>query len=148
MRRSLNEKKGIVRHVYSKKFLEVFILIFFKVNRAVSLCMAAWTDCETVKGIQDGKSFCVFVDQEENFNKNWAVRVYLFMSAFLPCTLLMEITVYKDTSLTLVMSPLEHVGHWFALCIPKKPEGNTEVCLGHMITQFYSTIALVYSMYS
>ncbi len=40
--------EGTVRHVYLKKFLEVFILI---VSRAVSLCMAAWTDCETVRGI-------------------------------------------------------------------------------------------------
>lgn len=47
----MKRSEGIVRHVYLKKFLEVFILISFKVNRAVSLCMATWTDCETVRGI-------------------------------------------------------------------------------------------------
>lgn len=47
----MQRSEAIVRHVYLKKFLEAFILISFKVNRAVSLCMAAWTDCETAKGI-------------------------------------------------------------------------------------------------
>lgn len=59
------------RHVCLNKFLEVFILISLKVNRAVSLCMAAWGDCKIVKKIQDGRCFCFFVDQEEDSNKNW-----------------------------------------------------------------------------
>ncbi len=62
--------------------------------------------------------FCVFVYQE-NFNKNWALCVYLFMSAFLPRTLLIHTLSYKDTSLTPVMLSLERVAHVFALSYHK-----------------------------
>lgn len=47
----MKRSEGIVRHVYLKKFLEVFISISSKVNRAASLCRAAWTDCDTVERI-------------------------------------------------------------------------------------------------
>lgn len=48
--------------------------------------------------------FLCFVDQEENFNKSWALCVYFFIKAFPLCTMFMKTIVHKATHTHLSMS--------------------------------------------